>query len=172
MTELDEIKGAVGPMVLRRLNEQHIVFQIHPERPDGCSALLDREECECLIGVLANVSDCPVTFNRKAKSPITTDLFHDQLIERIQTVSGLEHSADKRTGIQAWLSEHLFISAMSAGRYIKGESFPLPRIARAMAELLWWDYDDIVTSIIETSDMRHHAIQLRRYHVRNGGGSR
>jgi hypothetical protein len=168
MTELDEIKGTVGPMSLIRLNEQQIVFQIHPERPDGCSAVLDKEECEELIGVLSNVADCPVTFKGKAKAPIVTDLFHDQLIERIQKVACLEYAADKRSGIQKWLSENLFISKVSAGRYITGDHFPMPRIARAMAELLGWDYDDLVTSIIETSDMRHHAIQLRRYHVLKG----
>ena len=58
------------------------------------------------------------------------------------------------------------VCEVTAGRYLVGESRPLPRIARAMSELLSWPYTEMVSCIIASAVDRDTRAVLKRYHIK------
>jgi len=90
-----------------------------------------------------------------------------ELRHRIKEKTGLEWSNEKHSGADTWLAKTISVSQMSAGRYLKGRSHPIPKIARKISIALDWDYADMVKSIIEVEKTNIELKLMVRYNKWN-----
>jgi len=86
-----------------------------------------------------------------------------ELRYRIKEKTGLEWSNEKHSGADTWLAKAISVSVMSAGRYLRGRSIPIPKIARRISMALGWDYADMVKSIIEIEKTNIELKLMRKY---------
>ena len=164
MNELDEIKGSVGPITVIRLNDQQIVAQVHPEREDGCAAMLDLEDCKELVDVIVRVAGIMAPA-LPASPTLHPKTFHEELQERAGAAAHLKYSPKRHTGLAVWLAKQSGLHQMTTGRYLKGESLPLKHIAARFSELLDWPMEYMVLSIIESSLGRDIRRVTKKYSV-------